>query len=431
MNRQVASKNENRWYRLDNAAKIYPAVTNAKHASVYRISAELNDKVNPELLQTALAQTLPRFPTFNVRMKRGLFWYYFEHNPAKVAVTWERAPICRPIDLRETNGYLFRVCYYNARISLEVFHVLSDGTGTVSFLKAIVFNYLSILEKHVIADDTILDGQVCPDLGEVEDSFQKYYDSKAISSRAEEKAYQMKGTRIAPQYIRLTQGIVSAAEFKRLAAVCGATVTEYTAALIIAAIYESQLKGRGSRLPVKISIPVNLRNYLASNTLRNFSSYVNVGMVFGTGEYTFDDILGAVREQIRNDVKREKLIEKIGANVSAERSPFIRFAPLVLKNIALKTAYNMYGEKLVTTTLSNLGVISLPDTMRDHVDRFDFILGAPEVNALSCAMCTFEDKMTVSFTRVMEETDIERFFFRTLSKKGLDIVIESNYGAIL
>jgi NRPS condensation-like uncharacterized protein len=428
---EAAAKNENRWYRLDNAAKIYPAVSNANHASVYRISAELCEKVNPETLQTALTQTLPRFPTFNVRMKRGLFWYYFEHNPEKIAVSWERAPVCRPIDLRETKGYLFRVNYYNARISLEVFHALADGTGTIAFLKALIYNYLSLLGKPVVADDGILDGQSWSARGEVEDSFLKYYDHKAISSRAEENAYQIKGTRIAPQYVRLTQGIVPLAELKQLATGNASTITEYMAALIIDAIYETQLKGRGSRLPVKISIPVNLRNYLESSTLRNFSSYVNVGLTFSTSAYTFEEILDSVRDQIRNNVKKEKLIEKIGANVSAERSPFIRFAPLFLKDIAMRTAYNLYGEKLVTTTLSNLGIVSVPDSMKQDIRRFDFILGAPVKNALHCAVCTFEDTMTVSFTRIMEETDIERFFFRFLVNKGLDIVLESNYGALL
>lgn len=431
MNAQAAAKNDNRWYRLDNAAKIYPAVTNAKRASVYRMSVDLREKVNPEILQTALTQTLPRFPTFSVRMQKGLFWYYFEQNLKKAAVFWERAPICRPIDLRETNGYLFRVNYYNTRISLEVFHVLSDGTGAVAFLKALVFNYLALLGRPVVADDDILDGQTCPALGEVEDSFLKYYDQKAISSRKEDKAYQLKGTRIAPQYVRLTQGILRPDAIKRLAEDCSATVTEYTAALIIDAIYETRLKGRGNRQPVKISIPVNLRKHLESNTLRNFSSYVNVGMTFDSGEYTFEQILESVREQLRNDVQKEKLIEKIGANVSAERSPFIRFAPLFLKNIALRTAYSLYGEKLVTTTLSNIGVVRVPDSMKDDIKRFDFILGAPVLNAFSCAMCTFEESMTISFTRVIEETDIERFFFRFLAKKGLDIVIESNYGAAL
>jgi NRPS condensation-like uncharacterized protein len=431
MEGQAAVKNENKWYRLDNAAKIYPAVTNARRASVYRISVELREKVNPEILQTALTQTLPRFPTFGVRMRRGLFWYFFEHNPGNAAVTWEKAPVCRPVDLRETNGYLFRVNYYHTRISLEVFHVLSDATGTIAFLKAIVYNYLALQGNPVVADDGILDGQTWSDSGEVEDSFLKYYDQNAVSSRAEDKAYQIKGTRLAPQNIRLTQGIMNPAEIKQLAAASAATVTEYTAALILDAIYETQLKGRGSKLPVKISIPVNLRNHLESSTLRNFSSYVNVGMTFCAGSYTFDEILDSVREQLRNDVNKEKLLEKIGANVSAERSPFVRLAPLFLKNIALRTAYNLYGEKLVTTTLSNVGVVSVPDSMKSFIKRFDFVLGAPSLNAFSCAICSFGDSMTVSFSRVMEETDVERFFFRFLAKKGLDIVIESNYGALL
>jgi hypothetical protein len=429
--REKALRNENRWYRLDNAAKIYPAVTNSKRASVYRISAELYAKVDPELLQAALTQTLQRFPTFDVRMQKGLFWYYFEHNPRKAAVTWEKAPICRPIDLRETHGYLFRVSYYHTRISLEVYHVLSDGTGTVAFLKALVFNYLALLGKHVIADDSILDGTMCPTLGEVEDSFLKYYDQNATSSRAESKAYQIRGTRISPQFARLTQGIIPPADMKALASSSGATVTEYITALIIDAIWETQYKGRGSRLPIKVTVPVNLRNHLESTTLRNFSSYVNIGMSFGGGDYTIEEILGAVRDQMRSDVKKEKLLEKIGANVSAERSPFLRLTPLFLKNIAMKTAFRLYGERLVTTTLSNIGVISLPDSMRSDVRRFDFILGAPVLNAISCAVCTFEGSMTVSFTRVIEETDIERFFFRFLAGKGLKIVIESNYGALL
>ena len=91
----------------------------------------------------------------------------------------------------------------------------------------------------------------------------------------------------------------------------------------------------------------------------------------------------------------------------------------------------MYGERLVTTTMSNMGVLSLPEGMAGEVRRFDFILPAPKLNAISCAVCTYGESMTVSFTRVMEETDIERFFFRFLSRKGLNIVIESNYGALL
>jgi NRPS condensation-like uncharacterized protein len=422
------SETENRWYRLDNAAKIYPAVTNTR-TNIFRVAVRLKEQVNAQKLQEALEQTLPRFPSFNVRMQKGLFWYFFEHNPGKPIVYIEKAPVCRPINLQETNGYLFRVSHYHRRISLEVFHAVADGTGAITFLKSLLYRYLMLLGKDITADDEILEGIGCPAVSEVEDSFLKYYDPKISGGRAEEKAYQITGTRSAPEEVRVIHGILPVDAFKQLARESGATITEYTAALIIYSIWSTQLKGRTSRLPVKVSVPVNLRNIFASQTVRNFSSYVNVGLAFDSGTYVLEDILKTVSGQIKDSVQKDKLVEKIGANVKSERSPFVRFAPLFVKGIALRTAYNLYGERLVTTTLSNLGVVSLPESMSEYVERFDFVLGAPDKNTHRCAMCTFGGSVTVSFTRIIEETEIERFFFRYLAEKGLDIVIESNDGS--
>jgi NRPS condensation-like uncharacterized protein len=423
--------NDNRWYRLDNAAKIYPPIRSARRAGVFRVAALLSEDIVPGTLREALTATLPRFPSFDVRMHKGLFWYYFEHNPSEAVVLAEKAPVCRPIVLRETNGYLFRVSYFRCRISLEVFHAIADGTGAITFLKALVYNYLTLSGKTVAADEEILDGQASFDSGEVEDSFQKYYDEKQKGGRSEKTAYQIKGTRLPPGYVRVTQGIIPVDAFKQLVKSADATVTEYIAALIVTAIYETQLKGRGHKLPVKVSVPVNLRNFFPSQTVRNFSSYVNVGLTFEGAGQTFEFILENIRQQIRTDATKDRLIEKIGANVAAERSPFMRATPLFMKNLALKTAYSLFGERLVTTTLSNLGVVHLPDSMQSFVRRFDFVLGAPRMNALNCAVCSYNGQMTVSFMRVLEETDIERYFFRFLAQKGVPVVIESNYGAQL
>lgn len=428
MDHSIEMKNENRWYRLDNAAKIYPAVRTADHAAVFRVAVQLNEIVEPDVLSEALIQTLPRFPTFNVRMQKGLFWYYFEHNPYRAVVTPDKAPVCRPIKLSETNGYLFRVCYFKKRISLEVFHAIADGTGAITLLKAILFKYLVLSGKPVVADEGILDGQMYPSAGEVEDSFQKYYDENSKSSRKEQRAYQIKGTRILSDNVRITHGMIPVASFRHLVKESGATVTEYIVALLIASVYETQLKGSGDRLPVKVFVPVNLRRFLPSETLRNFASYINAGFVFSNGEYSFEMILDFVRRDIRNNLVKEKLVGKIGANVSAERSTFMRLTPLFMKNIAMKTAYSYYGERQITSTVSNIGIISLPESMDSYVDRFEFVLGAPITNMLCCAVCTYHDSLVISFTRVMEETDIERYFFRFLAKKGLDVIIESNDG---
>ena len=64
---------EETWYRLDNAARLYPAIRDTRD-STFRISVELKEEVRPELLKKAVSLTLPRFPVFNVRLKKGYFW---------------------------------------------------------------------------------------------------------------------------------------------------------------------------------------------------------------------------------------------------------------------------------------------------------------------------------------------------------------------
>ena len=66
------------WWKLDNAAKIFPASSSPHNSKVFRFVCELQDTVKPELLQPALDRTLERFPIYRSVMKRGLFWYYLE-----------------------------------------------------------------------------------------------------------------------------------------------------------------------------------------------------------------------------------------------------------------------------------------------------------------------------------------------------------------
>ena len=68
------------WYRLDLSAIVYPTLQRRNFSSVYRISVLLKEQVDPKLLQKAVDLTLPRFPTFKVAMRKGLFWRYLEPN---------------------------------------------------------------------------------------------------------------------------------------------------------------------------------------------------------------------------------------------------------------------------------------------------------------------------------------------------------------
>ena len=76
MKRKNEPNNRDTWYKLDLSANVYPTLQRKDFSSVYRISVTLKEEIKPELLQQALDMTLPRFPTFKVAMRRGLFWRY-------------------------------------------------------------------------------------------------------------------------------------------------------------------------------------------------------------------------------------------------------------------------------------------------------------------------------------------------------------------
>ena len=69
-----------RWDKLDNTALIFPVIAGEGMTNTYRISVELDEEIQPELLQQALDIVLPKFNVFNVRIRMGVFWYFFEEN---------------------------------------------------------------------------------------------------------------------------------------------------------------------------------------------------------------------------------------------------------------------------------------------------------------------------------------------------------------
>ena len=132
------NKKVKKWYKLDNAAKIFPPTVSKKDTKVFRVACELYENVEKDYLQNALNKTLDEYPLFKSSLKKGLFWYYLETSSINPQVTLENKKICDQMD----NDLLFRVSFYKKRINLEVHHSLTDGTGIISFLKSLVSNYL-------------------------------------------------------------------------------------------------------------------------------------------------------------------------------------------------------------------------------------------------------------------------------------------------
>ena len=68
-----ASPKQRHWFKLDNAATIFPGQNTKRWSNIFRFSVVLDREVKPDLLETALEETLARFPCFDVRIRRGFF----------------------------------------------------------------------------------------------------------------------------------------------------------------------------------------------------------------------------------------------------------------------------------------------------------------------------------------------------------------------
>lgn len=427
---------DNRWYKLDNAAKIYPAIREDDWAPIFRIDAVLKKEVNSDALQSALVMTYKRFPTFSVNIMKGLFWYYFEPNEAEPKVKLEDTYPTSPFSDEKDGGYLFRVLYYKRRISLEIFHSITDGFGATIFLKTLLFNYFTVingsepitnpldLEKY-----DILYYKDLPTPEETADSFQYYALSGNEMNLKENSAFKIPGTRIKENTLKVLHILASVNKLKSLAKEFDATITEFLTALFIYAILNAKVYNTSDRKPIKISVPLNLRKRFPSKTLRNFSSYINVEFSPDANMESVDlkDICKVVSRQIREGVDVNILRSKFSGNVQTEKNIIMRIAPLVLKNIVLKTGFSLYGERITTSTLSNIGNIDLPESMASMVERFDFLIGAPKQNAYNCAVISFKDTMSISFSSIISENIVLKTFADFLVKHGIDVRIEANY----
>lgn len=427
---------DNRWYKLDNAAKIYPAIREEDWSPVFRIDAVLKQEVNKDALQSALVITYKRFPTFSVNIMKGLFWYYFEPNEAEPKVKLEDTYPASPFSDEKDGGYLFRVLYYKKRISLEIFHSITDGFGATIFLRTLLFNYFTIVNgrepvsNHLDLERYgILFYKDLPTPEETADSFQYYALSSNEMNLKENSAFKIPGTRIRENTLKVVHVLASVQKIHSLAKEFNATITEFLTALFIYSILDAKVYTSSDKKPIKISVPINLRKRFPSKTLRNFSSYINVE--FSPGENiennNLKDICKVVSEQIRKGVEVNILRGKFSGNVQTEKNIIMRIAPLVLKNIVLKTGFSLFGERITTSTLSNVGNIDLPEGMASMVERFDFLIGAPKQNAYNCAVISFKDTISISFSSIISENIVLKKFVDFLVARGVNIKIEANY----
>ena len=418
------SRKDIRWERLDNTAHLFPAIAGENMSNVYRICVTLTEMIDPKLLQQAVDMVLPKFDGFNLRMRKGVFWYYFEENgkPAPRVVEETNFP-CRYIHANQNNNYLFQVTYYKYRINLEVFHVLTDGMGAINFLRELTYQYLRL--RHPELGDVMSDSLATHTSMNREDSFLKNYKQAAKSGYKKQKAYLIKGEKLRQGEFGVMHGYLNIPQLKGVCKQYGVSINEYLVAVFAWSVYQECLKGMPSGLPIRVAVPVNLRPYFGSITTKNFFAMVSAEFHPVKDAYTFEEVLQIIRDSLRSQMNKEHLEKLFSYNVSNEKLWIARAVPLPLKNFAMKHVYTA-SALANTSTVTNIGNIQIEEPYRPYVEMILAFLAMSKGQDIKGTVCSYGETLAFSFSYTLKDVSIQRCFFRKLAADGIAVEIDSN-----
>ena len=416
------------WYPLDNAGTLYSALQKERYSAIYRFSAWMTEEVDPDALQRAVTRTLPRFPSFAMHIRSGMFWHYLDPNEAPGPfVRPDVADPCQPVRFREDNGWLVRFYYYRNRISIEVFHALADGSGALTFFRTLLAVYLRECGVQIPNGNGVADVEEPPRREELEDAYVRYAGKVARPQRLVKRAYPNLGEPEPFYTFHVTMGFLSVAQIKAKSREYGVSITEYLSAVLLYVLMEKQRRTHPHQeLPLSLAIPVDLRGKFPSETVRNFILTVQPVIDPALGDWTFPEIVSQVHHYLRLHTTPQELRSVFTRNVNYQKNRFLRSMPRLLKEPVMEFNYHVRGVRPYSATFTNPGAFRVPPEMEPCVEHMEVVLGQATVPRPHVSSISYKDIMEITFAGTQQDTETEREFFRFLVRQGIHVKIESN-----
>lgn len=411
------------WRKLDDQAKVFALASNNKYSSIFRLSAILKEEIDKEILYEALKLALQKYKVFKVKMRKGFFWYYFEENDKNPIITVENDYPFKKINTKENNDYLFKVTYFNNKINIDFFHALTDGTGGLEFLNDLIYRYLELKHPEELREEKIKEEII---LKESENAYRKNYKFLDEKKNKLERAYLLKGDTLKNGEFAINHFNINVNELKQISKENGCTISAYLVAMIAYSIYETNYKVNNGKRPINISVPISLRKYFPSETISNFFSYMIINInIKQNKEYLFEDILELVKKEFEKKMKVEKMVQTITKDAGSTNKVLIRVVPLLLKRIAVRIG-SLELKKHFTLTFSNMGKIIVEEKYSKYIENFLVILAPDWAERVKCGVCSYDDKLILTFSTNLNGSSLECKVRDLLRKNNIRFNIEGN-----
>ena len=413
-----------RKYKLDNAAEGFSLMSSKKVSCVFRIACTLKEKVDVKKLQEALANILPRFPYFRVSIKKGFIWGKWITNLSipKIMLEGQNTNQYIPIGRKKL---LYRILVNHNSIAIECHHSLTDGHGSLIFLNSLIAEYFKIKKVEIDNWENIFNSKNEPDFQEFENAFDQHYKRKVKrkSTRFGKRSFNIPFKLESPGVIHTSKVTVSVKDVKQKANELNVSITGFLSGLYIDSlktIQEDICKNKTRRMkPIRLNVPVNLRRVLPSITMRNFSLCVTPYIDPKKEQLTFNEIVLQVNDCLKNKIIPETFYQMIARNTKSLSSPIMQIVPFQVKRFFARKGYYFFRTPYYSGILTNLGKISLPMSLTEQIDSYDIVIGPGPVNKVRVGVASFEDRLVLTFSRVIKEPILAEAFCKKLEGQNV------------
>ena len=415
------------WMRNDTVSIMFAAVESRKQSRLFRVSAIFKDEeVDPVRLKEAVRIAVQRYPLYTYRNTDGFFWSYLEKSDSLPQVLPEEY---RPAELRRigndgTPEIVF--VYHKRRLGIETTHVLGDGAGTLELLKTVVAHYMILggADKAEFTDIRFGDEKASETELENPFPFFKNDDKHTVSER--DSAYNLP-YKYEKNYQNHISGLVAIDEIKPICKEKNITVSEFLAAGIILAMLHTAEEPINKT--IILDVPVNLRTYFPTDTVRNFASSVPLQFnPHGKMDFTFDEIIQDIRGKLAQVNTKENQQAFINKNYGLTQKKVFQYIPYFIKKPVINMMQKKSHTNEMTLIMSNVGNVILPEVMSNKIERIEIVSGDARVYNMPMFfyIMSMNGYMNITFGLSGKDRRLCTEFFRILSSMGIAVRIESS-----
>ena len=402
-----------KWYKLDAFAKTYSSIMSEGRTTCFRLSVLLESEVDKEILIEASKILKNQYDFFNSELKRGIFWNYLQHKDSDFNVVEEKTYPCTEIKKKEP----LRIIYYKNKISIEIAHFLTDGTGAVEFFKDLLKTYID-LKYNYKTESNIMDSKE----EKYVDLYSKYL-KKVSKETTVKRAFHFPYKRAERGHYYVTTGEMLIKDVKRESKKYETTIGKYLLATYFKVILDTYDNMKDQ---IVIGVPVDLRNIYEERTYRNFFINITPSIDPTLGAYSLREIINYLDNYFELKITKKEFFKSIYKAMNPVENIIVKIVPYFIKKIAFPFIFDYYGERGYTTGFSNLGVFNVND-YNEFFQGLRFIPPPSKRCKIKVGVISDNSKLYFTFGNLTNDYELERNYFRYLRRQGIVSKVITNY----